>query len=154
MATVKWASPGSYTTLIAGAASSPTLKNLANAGKVLGNAVSQATAKDQYCSLDLLCRFASAPSAGGYVDVYFIPAVDGTNYGDGDASTDPPLTYLVATLPVRAVTTAQRVGTGSRTIVMPPFDFKPLVKNNSGQAMTNTDNENVLSFRTYNDEIA
>jgi hypothetical protein len=36
---------------------------------------------------------------------------------------------------------------------LPPFNFKPLVINKSGQAMSNTDSENILSYRPYNEEI-
>lgn len=145
---IKWSTPGSYTTLIDGGASSPTLKNLANNAGILGNAVTTALA--QYCSIDLLARFAVAPSVNGTVDVYFVPAVDGTNYADGDGSVLPPFTSLVASIPVRAVTTAQRVA--KHYIPVPPFNFKPVAYNKSGQAMTNTAAENVLSYRTYNDE--
>lgn len=145
---IKWSTPGTYTTLIDGGVSSPTLKNLANNGQILGNAVTTALA--QYCSLDLLARFQVAPSVNGTVDVYFVPTVDGTNYADGDATIVPPSTSLVASLPMRAVTTQQRVA--KHYVPVPPFNFKPVVINKSGQAMTNTNSENILSYRTYNDE--
>ena len=147
---IKWSTTlGTFTTLIAGAASAPTLKNLANNGQKLGNAVTGN--RHRYCALSLLCRFQSSPSTGATVEVYFIPAIDDTNYGDGDDSVAPPATYRAAVLPVRAISTAQRVD--DPFVMLPPFSFKPLVINKSGQAMTNTDNENVLSYRSYNEEI-
>lgn len=145
--TRKWGTQGTFTTAIAGAAVAPTLKNLANAGQKIGGEIDNSSNRYIYADWDLLCRFASAPSAGGYVALYLIPAVDGTNYTDGDDSVAPPVNLLIATFPVRAVSTAQRVSAiGLR---LPNGKFKPLVINVSGQAMTNTDNENVLSYRPY-----
>ncbi len=145
--TRKWGAQGTFTMAIAGAASAPTLKNLANAGQKIGNAIDNSSNRYIYADWDLFCRFASSPSAGGYVALYLIPAVDGTNYTDGDDSVAPPPNLLIATFPVRAVSTAQRVSAiGLR---LPNGVFKPLVVNVSGQAMTNTDNENVLSYRPY-----
>ena len=150
--TVKWSGLGTYTTAIAGAAVAPTLKNLANDGGKLGGEIDNATtARDMYADWDLLCRFQAAPSAGGYVALYFVQTVDGTNYADGADATVPAATALVGTFPVRAVTTAQRVSL--RHVLLPATKFKPLVINKSGQAMTNTDDENVLSYRPYNEAI-
>lgn len=147
---IKWsATLGTFTTLIDGVTTAPTLKNLANNGQKIGNAVTGN--RNRYCGLRLKCRFAVAPSAGGVVEVYFIPAIDGSQYGDGDDSVAPPSTFRAAVLPVRAVTTQQYVG--DAYVMLPPFDFKPLVINKSGQAMTNTDSENILSYRTYNEEV-
>lgn len=147
---LKWSSPASAVTVINGDGSAPTLKNLASAGQKLGNVVDNATDKNRWAAFDLYCRFASSPSVGGYVALYLVPSVDGTDYGDGDDSVAPPTTYLAGVFPVRAVSTQQRVELHSVSI--PPFKFKPLVINSSGQAMTNTDNENVLKIRTYNEE--
>ena len=148
---VKWAPLGTYTTAIAGADVAPTLKNLANDGGKLGSEIDNATTRNMYADLDLLCRFQAAPSAGGYVAVYLIQAVDGTNYADGADAVVPAATTLVGTFPVRAVTTAQRVAL--RHVLLPATKFKPLLINKSGQAMTNTDDENVLSYRPYNEQI-
>lgn len=148
---ILWSALGTYTTAIAGAGVAPTLKNLASGGQKIGNAIDNATAKDQYSDWDLYCRFGSAPSAGGSCDLYFIQAVNGTNYQDGDDSVAPPVTAYVGSFPVRAVTTQQRVAL--RGLLLPATLFKPLLINNSGQSMTNTDDENILSYRPYNDEI-
>lgn len=150
---VKWSALGTFTTLIAGASSSPTLKNLASGSRILGNEVDPTGSSDRYlyCDLDLLVRFGSAPASGAYVEVYFVRAVDGTNYEDGDASIAPPTTALVARIPVRAVTTQQRIA--QARIVLPSCKFKPLFANMAGQNMTNTDNENVLSYRVYTEDV-
>jgi len=149
---VKWSALGTFTTAIAGADVAPTLKNLANNGQKLGNEIDNATsARNMYADFDLLCKFQAAPSAGGYVALYLMQSVDGTNYADGSDSVTPPATALVGTFPVRAVTDAQRVAL--RHVLLPATKFKPLVINKSGQAMTNVDDENVLSYRPYNEEL-
>lgn len=148
---LKWSSPASATTVINGDTTAPTLKNLANAGQKIGSEVDNETGKNRFAAFDLYCRFQSAPSAGGYCALYLVPAVDGSNYGDGNDSVAPPSTYMVGMFPVRAVTTQQRVEMVS--VPLPPFKFKPLLINQSGQAMTNTDNENVLKIRQYEEEL-
>lgn len=148
---IKWSALGTFTTAIAGAGTAPTLKNLANNAQKLGNEIDNTSGRNIYADLDLFCRFQSAPSAGGTCEVYFIQSVDGTNYADGDDTVAPPITALVAVIPVRAVTTQQRIA--YRQIVLPATKFKPLLINKSGQAMTNTDNENILSYRPYNEEV-
>lgn len=145
--TQKWSTLGTYTTAIAGAATAPTLKNLANNGQKIGNEVDNATNRYLYADWDLKCRFQSAPSIGGYIALYLIPAIDGTNYTDGDDSVAPPPSTWIGNFPVRAVTTQQRVSL--RGSLLPPGKFKPLAINKSGQSMTNTDDENVLSYRPY-----
>jgi len=150
---IKWPTPGTYTTAIAGAGVAPTLKALASNGRKLGSAIDTASGgkRDQYADFDLQVRGASAFTAGALIELYLIPAVDGTNYTDGDDSTDPPATTFVGAFPVRAVTTQQRIAL--TRVPLPNTPFKPLIYNKAGQAFTNTDNENVLSYRTYNDEI-
>jgi hypothetical protein len=147
MSTQKWSALGTYSTVIAGATTAPTLKNLANNGQKLSNEIDNTTNRYLYGDFDLLCKFAVAPSAGGCVAMYIIPTVDGTNYSDGDDSVAPPATMWVGNFPVRAVTSAQRVAL--RGVLLPPGKFKVLAINKSGQAMTNVDNENILSYRPY-----
>lgn len=147
---LKWSTPAATVNVILGAGVAPTLKNLANDGQKLGSEVNNETSKNRWAGFDLLCRFQVAPSTGGYCALYLVPAVNGTNYGDGDDSIAPPSTYLAGVFPVRAVTSAQRVELP--LVAIPPFKFKPLLINKSGQAMTNTDGENTLDMRTYNEE--
>ena len=148
---VKWSALGTYTALILGADVAPTLKNLANNGQKLGTEVDNSTDRNQYGEFELMCRGAAAFTAGTSVELYLIQAVGGTAYADGDDSIAPPLTALVGVFPLRAVTTQQRIAMSH--ILLPPTKFKPLVINKGGQAFTNTDAENLLYFRSYNDEI-
>lgn len=147
---IKWATTlGSQTTLIAGASSAPTLKNLSAAAGKLGNAITGN--RNRYCTLELMVRFASSPAAGGYVDIYLLPSIDATNFSDGADAVLPPGLSRVASVPVRAVSTQQRFTIPN--IELPPLDFKALIVNNASTGFTNTDNENVLSYRPYNEEI-
>lgn len=150
---VKWSALGTFTTLIAGGASSPTLKALASGSAKIGDPVDPTGSGDRYvyCDLDLYVRFASAPAAGSYVEIYFVRSVDGTNYEDGSDSVTPAALALVARIPVRAVDTQQRIAVAR--LVLPGVKFKPLVKNTANQAFTNTNDENVLSYRVYTEDI-
>ncbi len=149
---VKWSALNTFTTFIAGAAVAPTLKNLANNANKLGNAVAfeGAGERHQFVALDLQVRGAAAFTAGGAMLIWFLKAIDGTNYEDGSDSVTPARDPDVI-IPVAAVNTQQRIAIAN--IPLPPFPTKPLFRNEGGQALTNTDNENVLSYRTYDDEI-
>jgi hypothetical protein len=147
---VKWSALGTRTLVINGDASAPTLKNLANGARVLGAEIDGATDRNQVADWHLDARGASAFAVGSVVEVYFVVAHDDTNYEDGDSSITPAKApdFIV---PLRNVSTQQKVVV--RGIPLPPFKFKPLFVNTSGVALTNTDNENRLYYRAYNDEI-
>jgi hypothetical protein len=151
MSTITWSTLGTFTTAIAGASTAPTLKNLANNGQKIGSEIDVTGIRNLYADFELYCRFVTAPTAGGLVSLYFIQALDGTNYADGDDSVAPPQTAWAGVFPLRAVTTQQRIVL--RHVLLPNTKFKPLLINKSGYAMTNTDNENILSIRQYSEEI-
>jgi hypothetical protein len=150
---VLWSALGTYTAAIAGASVSPSLKNLAAAAQKIGNEIdlTGSGVRDMLAEWDLLVRFASSPSSGAYVSLYLIQAVDGSNYADGDDTIVPPQSAWVGNFLCRAVSTAQRVVLAG--VRLPPTKFKPLIINNGSTGFTNTDNENVLSYRTYEPEI-
>jgi hypothetical protein len=152
MSLEKWSALGTFTTAIAGASTAPTLKALANNAGKLGNAIDLTGSSDRqmFAHWDLYVRGAAAFTAGGSADLYLVPAVDGTNYADGGDSTQPPAACFVGSFDLAAVATQQR-----RVLLMVPLPhalFKPLLWNSGGQAFTNTDNENVLSYRTFTPE--
>lgn len=114
------------------------LDALANAARAITAAIDNTVALDFWDDLELVVTYGTAPSAGATVEVYLVESVDGTSYGDGDASIAPPATALVGVFPIRAVTTAQRVHV--RAVMMPPLNFKYVVTNKAGQAMAATGN--------------
>jgi hypothetical protein len=128
MATEKWAA---YTSR--GNVLSTELNALTNAGRsAAGVEIDNGANLDVYGVLELQVTFGTAPSAGGYVEIYMVTAPDGTNYEDGSNSVDPGAHKLIDRIPVRAVTTAQRL-TG-RMIPLLPEKTKFLLYNGSGQA--------------------
>lgn len=149
MAKILYSTPGTLTLAIAGDASSPSLKNLANNTAVLSNAI--ATNRDQYSDWRLRYRGASMPTAGRQVRGWFIidPGDMGT-YEDGAAGVfpvrQPDLVFAV-----RAVATQQIIAV--RNVLKPNGAFKILLLNDTGFAMTNTDDENQLHYSLYSDEV-
>lgn len=107
------------------------LNALASAGvSAAGTEVDNATNLDTWGQLKLSVTFATNPSAGGYVNVYMVTAPDGTNYEDSGTST--PVHRLVASIPVRAVTTAQVVN--SKPFPLEPAKTKFFLENQAGFA--------------------
>lgn len=109
------------------------LNALANAGRsAAGTEIDNGTNLDVFGRLVLQVTFGTAPVAGGYVEIYMVTAPDGTNYEDGSNSVDPGTHKLIDRIPVRAVTTAQRLS--GRMIPLLPEKTKFLLYNGSGQA--------------------
>lgn len=148
---IKWSALGSVLTFINGDNTAPTLKNLASLGQKLGNEVDNSTDRNQYADFELQVRGVSAFTIGDYAELYLIQCLDGTNYSDGSDSVSPPPSTLVGIFPFQAVSTAQRLVL--KHVFLPATKFKPLIINKGAQALTNTDNENLLRLRTYNNEI-
>lgn len=149
--TVTWTALSSFQTMIAGTTLSPTLKNMTSTSKVLGNPYDNTVGKDTLSEWDLIMTFPSAPTAGGYLSLYLMEAIDGTHYADGDSSIAPAQTAWVGDFLVRNVTSAQRMQLSG--VRLPPTKFKPLLINNTSQGTSNTDGDNILSFVTYNPQV-
>ena len=145
---IKYTSP-SFTLGIAGDASSPTLKNLASGARILSTAI--ATSRDEWSDWRLRVRLASAPAAGRQVRGWFIADMgDQGAYEDGDASVEP-FRQPDLVFAVRAVATQQVIV--MRGVKKPNCAFKVLLLDDTGQAFTNTNDENQLHYSVYNDEI-
>jgi hypothetical protein len=117
-----------------------------------GTEIDNSTNLDQYGMVQLDVTFSAAPTANGYVGIYMVSALDGTNYEDGSSSVDPGAHNLVATIPVRAVTTAQRLT--SPVFALKPAKCKFIVQNKAGSgssAMAASGNQ--LTLYTANDTV-
>lgn len=146
MATEKWAAFTSRGNVL-----STELNALASAGRsAAGTEVDNGTNLDMYGVLELQVTFGTAPSAGGYVEIYMVTAPNGTNYEDGSDTVDPGTHKLVDRIPVRAVTTAQRLS--GRLIPLLPEKMKFLLYNGSGQAFPASGS--ILTLYTTNRTVA
>jgi acyl-coenzyme A thioesterase PaaI-like protein len=113
------------------------LNSLANNALAIGTAYTMSPAGYLLAEVELVATYGVAPTANTGVSVWFLRAIDAANYEDGDASTTPARPPDVV-LPVRAVTSAQRV---TRRCVVPPGTWKPLLKNDgTGQTMAASGN--------------
>ena len=146
MATEKWAA---YTSR--GNVLSTELNALASAGRsAAGIEVDNGTNLDMFGVLELQVTFGTAPVAGGFIEIYMVTAPDGTNYEDGSDTVDPGTHKLIDRIPVRAVTTAQRLS--GRLIPLLPEKTKFLLYNGSGQAFPATGS--TLTLYTTNRTVA
>lgn len=126
------------------------LNALANGSRsAAGSAINNGSNLDQYGWLQLDVDFVSSPSAGAYVEVWMVKALNGTDYEDGSDSVDPGAHTLVAIIPVRATTAAQKLM--SRTILLPPCPIKFLLTDRTGQAFPASGS--TLKLYTANDEV-
>ncbi len=147
MATIKWKAPGSTTTILT------TELNSLGAGS---NKLSAALSNDAAGELDLFADFelfvstTSARAAGSYFALYILEELDGTNYGFGGDSLDPPASAWVGNFPIDAATATRYIHL--REVPLPPTDFKVLIINNMDVAMAAT--ANTLKFARYNYESA
>jgi hypothetical protein len=115
------------------------LNSLANAAGALGAEYDNATNLYMFGTFELNVTFGTNPTAASTVDLYLIPAPDGTNYDDAvtGAAGSAPNTSYVGGFPLRAVTSAQKVPLGvgiAGPVQLPPTKFKVFALNKSGQA--------------------
>ena len=114
-----------------------------------GTAIDNSANLDQFGWLELNVDFVSAPAAGGYLSIYMVLALDGTNYADGSSSVDPGPDALVCNIPILASTAAQNKQVGP--IPLPGAKVKFLLANNTSQALPATGT--TLELFTSNNEI-
>lgn len=123
------------------------LNALVNATNAVTGAIDNTSNLDLFDDLELyISALGATPTVGKTVDVYRVPAVDGSNYEDGDASTLPPAHALVGAFSVRATSNAQRLALEG--IRLGPGLFKYVLVNNIGTTMGATNN--TLKRRAYN----
>lgn len=147
MATVKWGG----TPTSRGNVLSTELNSLGNGSRTnQGGAIDNGTNLDKYGWVKVSVTFGSAPSAGGYLELRMIHALDGTNYADGSSTVDPGVDTLVMTIPVNAVNTAQSKQVGP--FALPPCKVKFILVNQSGQAFPASGS--TVELFTANDSVA
>lgn len=114
-----------------------------------GTEITNNTNLDQYGKLELSVTFGTNPSAGAYVQIHMLTAPGGTNYEDGSSSVDPGLHTVIASIPVRATTSAQRLMTP--VFQMQPAKTKFILLNKTGQSFPASGS--TLTLYTDNDEV-
>lgn len=125
---------GNVANLITGGSSA-----LASGARVLSAAYDNATALEPFGQMVLTGTFSVAPTAGQRVNVYAVPALDGANYVDGDATIAPAANLLVGWGIVRGVATLQRIQIVSaapdRRIHLAASLQKFVIENSTGQQL-------------------
>jgi len=145
MSTVKWGTIESLQSLL-----TTELNSLANStseitGKILSAEIDNEAGLYPYITFELVADFGGNPAAGGYVGLWILKEIDGTNFEDGSTTVDPARTEDVY-IPLRTnLSTVQRVTIVN--IVIPPYGFKVLLRNKSGQAMDASGN--TLKYRRH-----
>lgn len=126
------------------------LNALANAAQVIGVAIDNTANLNMYMDVEVYVAVqGGARSAGAYIAVYLVTSIDGTNYGYGDASTDPPANSLVCALAIDAAVTARYLT--SKPFLIPPGKMMLVIENNTGQSFKATDS--TVGYRVYSEEI-
>lgn len=114
------------------------LNSLANGSGIDGAAYDNSSGLFIWAGFELQVTFGTNPTAGNLVQLYMIPALDGTNYTDFVTGASPyaPFTTYVGGFPVRAVTSAQRIslGGGLTLVHLLPVPYQPFVVNQAGFA--------------------
>jgi hypothetical protein len=149
--TSKWTDVGAVSLVIAGDASSPTLKALPSNGYILGAEVDPgATSLDQFATYRLKCRGTTITKGVVAKCWYVLDVGDGALYDDTSATNTPdraPDFVFYA----YGVTAQQEVQSTPMFVSRPPHPFKILIQNTSGVAWTNVNDDNQLHESTFND---
>jgi hypothetical protein len=125
------------------------LNSLANGStSALSAEIDNSTTKYLYADMELYLA-SLTPTAGGFVALYLVPSVDGTNYPLFDTGASPGAAnnnYFVGSFSTKAAAAAQRIA--MREIQLPPGKYKLAVYNGAGVALAASGN--TLSWRPYN----
>lgn len=107
------------------------LNSLADNARALGAEVDN-SAGFIWGDFEINVTFAVAPTNKNPLEIFILQSLDGTNFADGSASVEPASTLMRGYVPVRNVTSAQRLV--FENVLLPPRKFKVLLWNKSGQA--------------------
>lgn len=135
------------------------LASLANgSGNLLDTAFDNSAALYTNALIELRATFGTNPTEGNLVNLYLIPALDGTVYSYAPVGASPyisPSMYLGG-FSLDNVTTIQTVvlgidGAVNKSIEIPPTLFKLYALNNSGQAFPAAGG--TVNFLPYNRQV-
>ncbi len=127
MSTAQWAAPSSAQSML-----TTELNSLANGStSALGSAWDNTSSRYVQCAGEVYLA-SLTPTSGGYVQVYLVPAPDGTNYGDIVNSN------LVATIYPSTSASVKRLT--FEGVPMGPFLYKVALKNAAGVALASSGN--------------
>lgn len=127
MTTIQWAAPSSAQSML-----TTELNSLANGStSALGSAWDNTSSRYVQCAGEVYLG-SLTPASGGYVQVYLVPAPDGTNYGNIVNSN------LVATIYPSTATGAKRLT--FENVMIGPFLYKVALKNAAGVALASSGN--------------
>lgn len=106
-----------------------------NANTAVSATIDNTTALDLFMDIELvIATQGSARTAGAWVGVYLVQALDGSTFGD----THEVTAKLVALFPLDAATTARRATV--HDIPIPPGLFRLFARNVTGQALAASGN--------------
>jgi hypothetical protein len=135
------------------------MTSLASGSTVLSsNAdITNQTAQDQFMDVSGVFTVTSAtPPVGAYIGVYLMPLnLDGTTYGTGELTSGSTITRVpaggsICSMPIETAVATTHFQYTCYNIPIPPGSFRFAVYNGSGAALSSTNANSVVSFRTYN----
>lgn len=121
---------------------------LANNGRQLGEAITPSGYI--YSAYMFESKYHVAPDANASVELFALPAVNGSTYADGNAGVEPPINTLIGVFPVYGLANSGQVAVLTN-IPTVPFPFKPLIKNRTGQTIPAS--SGTLTIRLYNEAV-
>jgi|SRR5215472_6691466 len=104
---------------------------------------------DLYCDIEVFLNTFS-PSAGAYVAIYVLAAIDGSNFpAQSDADLRLTSTQLLCTVPTgTTASTAQRIAV--RNILLPPQPIQFKLDNQTGGTLSASGNTVKIDAYSYN----
>ena len=141
----KWKAPSDIVTYLSGE-----LNSFIDGSNYIGAKIDNEAGGENelYIDLELYATSAGTRDAHARVELYFLTSIDPTNFDMGGDSTDPRPSSLLCVFSLDAATTA-RYRT-FHSLPIPPFDFKLLVMNETGQNFASSGN--TLKYRIHSVE--
>lgn len=130
------------------ASSSTTTLAISSAGGSAGVFSQSQTNGAIYSDAEFLAGGTYTPLAGGFIELWLLRSLDATSYEDGSAAIVPgrPADLII---PVRAgAAIAPRAGVSG--LILPPFSWKALVRNQTGATLPASGNK--VSLTAYSQQ--